>query len=159
MTGVETELDRQLQECAGLDEASTGRIISLEGDNQISVDTDQIDTAKGKAVTFQLTLKERGMYRMEFICRASGETADLAQLPMSVFQDKQLVETVTLAGTEKQWQKRTVDLPAPLINHTVYIKLFFGMSGMELKDMQITMTESLEERITQAMKQREQLEQ
>ena len=78
---------------------------------------------------------------------------------MSVFQDKQLVETVTLAGTEKQWQKRTVDLPAPLINHTVYIKLFFGMSGMELKDMQITMTESLEERITQAMKQREQLEQ
>ena len=159
MTGVETELDRQLQECAGLDEASTGRIISLEGDNQISVDTDQINTAKGKAVTFQLTLKERGMYRMEFICRASGETADLAQLPMSVFQDKQLVETVTLAGTEKQWQKRTVDLPAPLINHTVYIKLFFGMSGMELKDMQITMTESLEERITQAMKQREQLEQ
>ncbi len=159
MTGVETELDRQLQECAGLDEASTGRIISLEGDNQISVDTDQIDTAKGKAVTFQLTLKERGMYRMEVTCRASGETADLAQLPMSVFQDKQLVETVTLAGTEKEWQKRTVDFPAPLINHTVCIKLFFGMSGMELKDMQITMTESLEERIAQAMKQREQLEQ
>lgn len=144
ITGAETELDRQLRECAGLEEAAAGPAASLEGDNEISVDTSQIDTAKGKAVTFRLSLKEKGMYRIEFTCRASGETADLAQLPMSVFRDGKLAETVTLAGTEKEWKKRVVELSEPLLNDTVHIKLFFGMSGMELKDMKITMTKSPE---------------
>ncbi|MCM1189222.1 MAG: glycoside hydrolase family 3 C-terminal domain-containing protein [bacterium] len=152
--GAETELDRELRECAEQDSLSVGALLKVEMRDEAAVDTALIDTAKGKTTTVQVAVKERGTFRLEFFCRASAETADLAQLPLSVFQDKQLIETVTLAGSEKEWKKKTVHFPMPLFHYTFFLKLFFGMSGMELKDMKIVMEESMEERIREAIKKR-----
>lgn len=91
-------------------------------------------------------MKERGLYRIEFTCRASAESPETAQLPVSVFRDKNLVETVTLTGAEKEWTRQVVELEEPAFHTTIYLKLFFGQSGMEIKDFRIIMTESLEER-------------
>ena len=111
------------------------------------MDAAAIDTGRGKSTTLQITAQERGLFRMEFLCRASAEASELAQLSMSVFQDKQLAATVTLSGADKEWQKRVVDFPNPLFSYTFYAKLFFGISGMELKDVKIVMSESHEEKI------------
>lgn len=150
--GRETELDRELEKCAEEDSAATGPIIKAELFEETDIDADKIDTSKGKATTLEITVKERGLFRMEFECRAAMETADLAQLNMSVFQDKQLVDTVTLTGADKEWQKKTVHFPNPLFSYTFYAKLFFGISGIELRNIKILLSESREEESRRQMK-------
>ncbi|MGN0400967.1 MAG: glycoside hydrolase family 3 protein [Acetatifactor sp.] len=145
--GRETELDKELRKCAEEEVSATGAIVKTEVFHEVEVDAADIDTGKGKSTTLQITAQERGLFRMEFLCRASAEASELAQLSMSVFQDKQLAATVTLSGADKEWQKRVVDFPNPLFSYTFYAKLFFGISGMELKDIRIIMSESHEEMI------------
>lgn len=152
MVGRETELDRELLRCAEQENFATGPILKVEMLEEAEVDAALIDTAKGKTTTIQVAVRERGTFRLEFSCRASAGTADLAQLPVSVFQDKQLMETVTLAGSDKEWQRKAVRFPVPLFHYTFFIKLFFGMSGMELKDVKVVMEESMEESIRQRAK-------
>lgn len=147
MMGKESELDRELQKYAEQENEATGPILKVEMLDEAEIDPALIDTARGKSTTIQVAVKERGTFRLEFDCRASAETADLAQLPLSVFQDKQLKETITLAGSDKQWQKRVVHFPEPLFHYTFFVKLFFGMSGMELKNVKVIMEESMEEQI------------
>ena len=148
--GKETELDKKLQEYVKQEDNATGQILCVEGENP-SIDTALIDTSKGKSTTLQITVKERGLYRLEFSCKAVEGTGELAQLPLSVFQDKVLVETVTLSGADTDWQKKVIDFPTPLFRYTFYVKLFFGMSGMEIKDMKVIMSKSMEEEMRQAL--------
>ncbi len=148
--GTETELDKQLQEYAKQENSATGQILCIDGENAF-IDPAQIDTGKGKSTTLQITVKERGLYRLEFTCKAAEGTGELAQIPLSVFQDKKLVETVTLSGADTNWQQKVIEFPIPLFSYTFYVKLFFGMSGMEIKDMKVLMSKSMEEELRQAM--------
>lgn len=150
--GRETELDRELRKWAEEDDSATGPILETEVFQEAEVDASGIDTGKGKSTTLQITAIERGLFRMEFFCRASADTADLAQLSLSVFQDKQLVSTVTLSGADKEWQKKVVDFPNPLFSYTFYARLFFGISGMEIKGVKIIMSESHEKMIREREK-------
>lgn len=154
MNGRETELDRELQKCAEQENAVMGALLKVEMLDEAGIDTALINTAKGKSTTIQVAVKERGTFRLEFSCRASGNTPDLAQLSVSVFQDKQLSGTVTIAGSEKEWQRKTVEFPVPLFHYTFFIKLFFGMSGMELKDVRVVMVRSMEEELRRHMRER-----
>lgn len=147
MHGRETELDKELEKCAEQENESMGTLLKIEMREEADLDPALIDTAKGKSTTIQVAVKERGTFRLEFFCRASENTPDLAQLSMSVFQDRQLFGTVTIAGSEKEWQKRTVDFPVPLFHYTFFIKLFFGISGMELKDVKVVMACSMEDEL------------
>lgn len=152
MEGRETELDKELQKCVEQENFAAGPLLKVEMLEETEIDTALIDTAKGKTTTVQVAVKERGTFRLEFSCRASAGTADLAQLPVSVFQDKQLIETVTLAGSEKEWQTKVVHFSNPLFHYTFFIKLFFGMSGMEIKDMKVVLEESMEKQMRRKMK-------
>lgn len=154
MNGRETELDRELQKCAEQENAVMGTLLKVEMTDEAGIDSALIDTTKGKSTTIQVAVKERGTFRLEFSCRASENTPDLAQLSVSVFQDKQLYGTVTIAGSEKEWQRRTVEFPVPLFHYTFFIKLFFGMSGMELKDVRVVMVQSMEEGLRRQLKER-----
>lgn len=154
MNGRETELDRELQHCAEQENAVMGSLLKVEMKDEAGIDAALIDTAKGRSTTIQVAVKERGTFRLEFSCRASQNTPDLAQLSVSVFQDRQLSGTVTIAGSEKEWQRKTVDFPVPLFHYTFFIKLFFGMSGMELKDVRVVMVESMEEELRRQLKER-----
>lgn len=150
--GRETELDLALRKWAEEDSSATGPILETEVFQEAEVDASGIDTGKGRSTTLQVTAIERGLFRMELFCRAAADTADLAQLSMSVFQDKQLVSTVTLSGADKEWQKKVVDFPNPLFSYTFYVRLFFGISGMEVRDVKIIMSESHEEKIREREK-------
>lgn len=150
----ETKLDGELQKCAGQENDAMGALLKVEIQDEVSVDPALIDTAKGKSTTIQVAVKERGTFRLEFSCRASESVPDLAQLSLSVFQDKQLSGTVTIAGSEKAWQKKSIEFPVPLFHYTFFIRLFFGMSGMELKDVKIVMTRSMEEELRRKLKER-----
>ena len=152
MVGKETDLDRELQRLAEQEMSVTGNMFKLEIFEEADVDETWIDKAKGKSTTLEVTAKERGLFRMEFECRAAADAAPLAQINLSVFQDKQLAETVTLAGSDKEWTKKVVHFPDPLFSYTFFVKLFFGMSGMELRNIKIYMTKSMEEETRLKMK-------
>ena len=61
------------------------------------------------------------------------------------------METVTLSGADTDWQKKVIEFPLPLFSYTFYVKLFFGMSGMEIKDMKVIMSKSTEAEMRQAL--------
>ncbi len=140
MTGRETALDRELAEYAEQENTEVGTMIKLEMDDEVNVDPALIDTAKGKATTLEVAVRLRGTFRLEVTCRACASAAPLAQLPLSVFQDRLLMGTVTLSGAEKEWQTKTIDFPTQIFLHTFYVKLFFGMSGMEIKEIKLVRT-------------------
>ncbi len=143
-TGRETELDKALQKYAEEDNAATGKIIKVSLLDEVTLDETLIDTEKGKSTTFEVTAKDRGMIAVEFDCRAAETASELAQISMSVFADKKLLETISLAGTEKTWQHKVIHLPEPLFSYTFFLKLFFGITGMELSNVKVIETENME---------------
>lgn len=154
MHGRRTELDEKLEECGEQENEAMGTLLKVEMLDQAGIDPALINTAKGKSTTIQVAVKERGTFRLEFFCRASENTPELAQLSLSVFQDRQLSGTVTISGADKEWQKKTVEFPVPLFHYTFFIKLFFGISGMELKDVKVVMVCSMEQEMRRKLKER-----
>jgi len=154
LNGRETELDRKLQAYEGQDDSAMGALLKVELLDEADIAPELIDTAKGKVTTIQVAVKERGTFRLEFFCRAASAAADLAQMNLSVFQDGKLAGTVTLMGSEKEWQKRSVEFPTPLFHYTFFIKLVFGMGGMELKDVRVVMVQSMEVEIRRKTRER-----
>lgn len=154
IAGRTTELDAELQKIAEKENAVTGAMYKYEMFESVDIDEKGIDTAKGKSTTLEVTVKDRGLFRLEFECRATAGSLDLAQIPVSVFADKKLIETVSLAGSQKEWIKKEIHFPDPLFSYTFFIKLYFGLSGMELRNVKVVMDENLEEISRQKMKQR-----
>lgn len=133
MMGRETELDRELQRAAEQENRTTGTVIALEMDGtELEIPTGQIDTTRGSGTIIQITIQNKSRFRLELQCRASRESMDLAQIPLSIFQDMALAETITMMGAEKEWKTYRVELPDIPISNTFFIKLFFGVSGMEI---------------------------
>lgn len=141
--GEETELDKQLKKCVEQEETATGHLLKVKIENGVAyVDPTEIDTAKGKRVTLEVTGERKCTYRMELTCRASADSPELAQMPVSVFQDRMLLDTISLNGTEKEWTIKTVEFTGPDLWDTFFIKLYFGMSGIEIKELKIILIAS-----------------
>lgn len=150
MMGRTNALDEQLQKVAEEESALSGKVYNLEvKDGVIEIDPAWINTDKGRSTVFQVTVEERGLYQMELTYRASANSSDLAQIPLSIFQDKQLAEIISLAGSEKEWKTGVIKFPNFLMSYTFYAKMFFGVGGMEIKDCKIVMSKSFEEDILQ----------
>lgn len=150
LMGRMTALDEQLQRIAEEESAVSGKVYNIEmTEAEASINPAWINTEKGRSTVFQVTVKERGLYHMELTYRASADSTDLAQIPLSVFQDKQLAEMISLAGSQKEWKTSIIKFPNFLMSYTFYAKLFFGMGGMEIKECKIVMSKSYEEEILQ----------
>lgn len=144
MQGMETELDRELQQCvAEEEEIINGSVIPVYVDGRAEVDAGLIDTFMGKNNLLQVESKGMGRYQLEITCRVFGISLGVAQLPMSIFLDRQLVKTISLRGADTEWEKRIVEIPEPIMKNNFNIKLFFRQSGIEIKDFSIVMTESM----------------
>lgn len=64
----------------------------------------------------------------------SSTLGELAQLPISVFMNNTLQQTVTLNGTEGRIEERVVTLPIRQDGEK-YMKLYFGESGIDMRRM------------------------
>jgi len=143
MQGIETELDKRLQECITEEEEAMFSMQRLEVTDKAEIDPSQMNTRKGNSSTFQVIINEMGRYQVSLTCRASGESS-LAQIPLSVFVDNKLVKTTTLTGADTQWRTEKIDF-GPVMGSTFSIRFYFGQSGMEVKECSIAMTMSMEE--------------
>ncbi|MBD5460188.1 MAG: beta-glucosidase [Lachnospiraceae bacterium] len=146
MKGVETELDRRLDACESWDAGASEQLLRMElsKDGGI-IPVEEMNTARGNSILIELAVRERGFYRLEFFCCVPGQES-LAQVPVTISQDKQLLKTISLTGEDKEWLKQEIALN-PFFRNTGFLKFYFGQGGMKLKDVKVVLTESLEEKI------------
>ena len=110
---------------------------------------EEMDTDKGNSVMVELSVKERGIYRLEFYCCVPGQ-GELAQVPVTLSQDKQILKTISLTGEDREWVKQEIMLN-PFFQNTGFLKFYFGQGGMQLKEAKVVLTESWEEKIKAMM--------
>lgn len=150
MKGIETELDRKLAECAAQEPDAYGQLLRVELSGEGgAVPVEEMDTARGNSVLVELSVKERGIYRLELCCCVPDQ-GSLAQVSMTISQDKQVVKSVALTGQDKEWVKQETALN-PFFQNTCFLKFYFGQGGMALKEARVTLVESWEEKIKAMM--------
>lgn len=136
LQGKKRELDIELESCRDDEsEELAGMQTITRTEEGIVIPPEMIDTAKGKSTLFQIAAGEIGVYRLIVEC-ASGDDNALAQIPMSVFKEHELVRTLTLKGTETEWREEVFELP-PVMNATFFLKFFFGQGGMKIRKCRI----------------------
>ncbi len=142
MRGIRTVLDAELER--SLDEADLagipGNTIPTGADG--TVDPSLISTARGKTSVLEIPIvgqtaesyrdAEDGHYHLQMLVRASQRTPELAQLPLTVHKDRELVGTISLTGKDKEWKEIDLVLPDTVVSSSFQVKLFFGESGMEI---------------------------
>lgn len=103
------------------------------------LDMSQVSTEQGHTEVFGISCDIPGIYQLSAQMKAKEDAQDLAQMSVSVFYDNQLKGTFNIHGSDKQWQEQVLDLGV-IFGRNHYIKLYFSMSGMELKSLQFTKT-------------------
>jgi len=150
MLGEEDALDRELSALTAQEAEDFGEIVRIAIEKEGGLlPVEKASTTKGSSTIFELRVKERGIYRLEFTCRVSGQ-GSLAQIPLTISQDKQILKTISLSGEDTEWRKEELTCN-PIFQNTIYLKLYFGQSGMELKNGRIVLVKSLEEEIQKTM--------
>ena len=150
LEGRESELDRQLAAVAAQEQESFGELERISvGDTGCCLPVGRIPTEKGSCITFELNVKERGFYQLSLTCRVTGQ-GSLAQVPLTLSQDKQILKTISLTGEDREWRCEEIRLN-PSFHNTTFLKFFFGQGGMEIREARLVLAESLEEKF-RAMK-------
>lgn len=149
----ECQLDEDLKGLEFEGGETITRTIEWPVDGEAVLDGDELDKSKGGLNLLSVSIKERGMYELSVTCRAAASEGELAQIPLTIFKDKDLIDSISITGADKEWKTYTIDKMAtsPCYQNVFYLKLFFGQGGMEVKEVKMTMTMSLEERIREAM--------
>ena len=145
-TEVGNELDKALEGEMDNEERAFGQIVDCRtnGSNFCVVDPSLIDTARNATTILSISIRERGLYKLILELRAK-EQGSLAQIPMTIFKDKDMLEMITLTGADNDW--RTIELPLGLCFGNFFLKLYFAQAGMEIRQFRVEMTESKEEEI------------
>ena len=143
MLGEESELDKELADAVSAEDASLQEMIKVKmTSDETELDASQIKVEKGETTAFVLTTTKKCLMEMEIVMRADNQP-DVAQLPLSIFQDKMLIKTVTLTGMDKEWQTLRIPMnPAFLSNF--YLKFYFAQGGLEIKSVKIFRTKDLD---------------
>lgn len=138
------EFDIALANEAEDDEAEFDNIIDCRIDESgvAAIDSGLIETARNSNNTISVSFKERGDYKLTMRVR-SNATSDLAQIPLSIFRDKELVKMVTLTGADRDWQD--VEVMFEDCAMTFFLRMYFAQDGMEIEDIKITLAKSKEE--------------
>ncbi|KPV40854.1 glycoside hydrolase family 3 protein [Alicyclobacillus ferrooxydans] len=106
------------------------------GDGE-SVDLLGIDTSTGSSYMFAAALAQSGLYEITITARSSA--SELAQMPVTLFQNVDRSTTFTFNGSGGEWVAQTKQMF--FFNKYVYLKLYFGLAGLETKDLQFKLIE------------------
>lgn len=144
LCGEETALDKELAEAPSLDDGDAGEIYYAESgaDGRVELDTSVIRLEKGQNTRFSVTVKERGLYEMKLSLRSTDKN-DVSQLPISIFQDRNLLGTVTLTGSERDWKTVTMDVPG--FSGTFYLRFFPAQTGLAIQSCTLELKMTLDE--------------
>lgn len=142
LIGKESALDKELKAAIDEDDASLQDMIKVKFDKkELSLDTKLINTEKGETTVFLLSTPTKCEMDIELVLRADNQP-DVAQLPLSIFQDRQLIKTITLTGMDKEWKKFRIKL-APSFLGNFYLKFYFAQSGLVFDSVKVIKTKEM----------------
>ncbi|MCR5099945.1 MAG: glycoside hydrolase family 3 C-terminal domain-containing protein [Butyrivibrio sp.] len=139
--GRETELDKRLAEVVDETDNMVLDPIDVELDSDTVVDGKVFDTGKGSNVLLNIMPSKVGKFEFEFICRASAESEEVAQISCTVFLNRDVLTTVDLIGNEKEWKTVRFETANNSFDQSFFLRFYFGQSGMEIKEINITYRE------------------
>lgn len=143
MLGIESELDKELKDAVSAEDVNLQDMIKVKmNDGVTELDPKDFEIEKGSTTAFVLTSPKKCLMELELELRADNQP-DVAQLPVSVFQDKMLVKSFTLTGMDKEWKKVKIEL-IPAFMSNFYLKFYFAQGGLEIKSAKITITKDIE---------------
>ncbi|SFC40969.1 glycoside hydrolase family 3 protein [Butyrivibrio sp. YAB3001] len=142
MLGEESELDKELKGAVSADEASLKDTIKvILADTEASLDVEKIKIEKGSSTVFGVTCLQKCFIDLELVMKADNQP-DVAQLPLSIFQDKELVKTITLTGMDKEWKNYRITL-IPAFMNNFFLKFYFAQGGIAIKSAKLIKTQEI----------------
>ncbi|MCR5656526.1 MAG: glycoside hydrolase family 3 C-terminal domain-containing protein [Butyrivibrio sp.] len=146
MLGEESALDEELKDAVTKEDADLQDIVDIKfAADELAIDPKKITVAKGASTTFLITTPRRCLMDLELVMRADKNQPDVAQLPMTVFQDRMLIQSVTLTGMDKEWKTVKISLRPAVLGNS-YMKIYFAQAGLEIKSARLIRTEDLEDK-------------
>ena len=125
-----------------LDDADLGNLSQAQigetgcGELDVSV----IGLEKGQSTRFAVAVKKPGIYTLTLVLRSTDEN-DVSQLPISVFQDRNLLGTFTLTGSEREWKPLEMEVKA--FSGNFYLRFFAAQTGLALQSCRLELKEAL----------------
>jgi len=109
--------------------------------DHLTIDTSDLNTQKGSFVMYGLTFSKYGIFDLHLKMKADAK--ELAQVPVSIFINGVLFDTITLNGTNGKWINIQKEI-GPFYTTNNYVKLYFAQSGMVIECITITLKQELE---------------
>ena len=142
--GEESDLDRELAESLTDDDVSLQHVENITVEGPVTfIDPARIRSVRGETTVLAVSTAQRGIFCLELEARAVGQVR-MAQLPFSVYMNRDLIREVTLTGADVEWIPVSVEFP-PCPPGNIYLKLFFAQSGLELQNIRLIRKEILSE--------------
>jgi len=143
LVGEGNDLDKKLEEEGDEEELLFDKMIDCRVDeNGIGkVDVSAITTARNATNLVSVAFKDWGYYRLSLTIRSNAVSA-LAQIPLTIYKDRNMIKMITLKGDETDWQTIDIDLSPSFT--TFYLRLYFAQDGMEIKDITVSLTKKLD---------------
>ena len=133
--GRRDELDEGLKAWEQEEEGKKENSILVQAGADTALDVSLLDTEKGRSTLYQIAVREPGEYRLVLTLRSAAESG-LAQIPLSLFHNRELLKTITLEGGQKEWRTETAEL-GRLGGYQNYLRFYFGQSGMEVGEARL----------------------
>ncbi len=148
LRGQESQLDKELGEAPSFDEGEPAQLhyVAVDAQDRARFDVGLIGLEKGQNTQFAVSIKKQGLYALKLTLRSTDDN-DVSQLPLSVFQDRNLLGTVTLTGAEREW--KTVELNVMGFSGNFYVRFFAAQTGLALQSVELEFRMSLEEMMKQ----------
>lgn len=126
-------VNRPVQE----DDFNMDDIVYYDIEEKTTIPMNEVDTSKGANFVFAMSVKNLGIYEMEMVFQSGLEA--MAQIPVTIFTQSVPVGVITFNGTGGQW--KSVMKRVCLATKYVVVRLHFGQSGLNLKEMKFKMIE------------------
>ena len=137
--GRNNELDEELAKLSSEENAFILDPIEIPLEPETIIGSEMFDTTKGSNVMFRLTTTKVGKLKCSLNSKASNESPEVAQISCTVFNGAAVLTNIDLVGSEKEWKTQSFEIENSDFEPNVYLRFYFGQSGMDIKNLKITM--------------------
>ncbi|WP_078553755.1 glycoside hydrolase family 3 protein [Bacillus alkalicellulosilyticus] len=130
--GLDEEVEQELDFDVTYQHVNDGESIGLK----------DIDTSTGSSHALAISVDQAGMYEVTLTIRSFA--GELAQMPVTLIANNTPAATFTFNGTGGEWVSQTKQVF--FMNQHNYLKLFFTLGGLELKEITFKLENSFSAR-------------
>ncbi len=120
---------------------AVSRYYDGQENGDIVISGEDWDTSQGSTILFGFNGRKNGVFQLEIT--AGNELDDLAQLPLTVYYDNALKESIVFRGSNGKYVTEKRDFGV-IFGKTHYIKLYFGATGLKVKELRLVLKDEFE---------------